>query len=336
MRAEYNARVRKGIADGVARGDNAAIERRVEVREADRVRRERHETNARAASDARVRGVGLARTPAEAHKALHLSRLEHDKNVRAARANGTRANIERAEISGHEVDEQSARMFEVVALAREANMWSPATFHRASPMTLHRHLERARQNPPPREAEVVCYVPRDVAAAAGYARARANDGADDQGANDGADDRGDGVGACGLGFIAGGRGMSGADDARDEGREDDDNDDDARAHDARPRVSVGRWRTYVEADAADPWERAGGHPSRGGARSRASADRPCGTSTTRSASSTTRTIAARSTAAPIRAHSAGTRARSLRATTGSARRLQTRSRCRCSASSPCP
>jgi len=47
---------------------------------------------------------------------------------------------------------------EARARAREADMWDPAAFHPAQPSTFHRTPDQARDDPPPKKGEVMCYV----------------------------------------------------------------------------------------------------------------------------------------------------------------------------------
>ena len=120
---------------------------------------------------------------------------------------------------------------EARARAREAHMWDPAAFHRAQPSTLHRTPDRARDDPPPKEVEVLCYIPRAVARAHNYGHRTCAEPAFAQGAT--AHDQGPAVHGP---FV------------------------DDRANAATAPAGEGRYATFVQANATDPQDVADGHP----------------------------------------------------------------------------
>ena len=222
---------------GVQAGEAAALASQTARREQDARRDADRRTREQEAASARTRAQQPANLAERARIVEAQQRLLDEAQERQRQAD-TRAERARVAELERSVEVARAELRRARAEAREARMWDPAAFHRARPELLDRTLDRARADPPPREVEVMCYVPRAVAAAHGYCAAAPGAAHVDGGGGGGGGDGGDGSDGRGGGGVGG-------------------------ATAAANGATSGRVRVYVPADATDPYERgtSRGHPT---------------------------------------------------------------------------
>ena len=137
-RADYEARRRETLNQGVSDGDAQALATHAVRREQDAKRDATRRAHGREQSTARVHAHQPATMP-EAVRVVQQAELEAEEAERQNELHATRGTEQRMEDSNRALEHSRAGLRLMRARAREQSMWNPGSFHRARPDVLDRH-----------------------------------------------------------------------------------------------------------------------------------------------------------------------------------------------------